>query len=129
MYYAILDRDRYPMSLCNACIRLGGNDGTRRASFYYFSISRAALDHRPWRAGTVYLLPADGFEAQPPFTVRGIEIHSPQLANAAPVRPTAKLSVRPEDFPFLRQIRGHDDAALHARAAADPDGFPWHDDG
>jgi hypothetical protein len=35
--------------------------------------------------------------------------------------------VRPEEFPFLNDVRGHDDAVVQARSAADPDGFPWVD--
>jgi hypothetical protein len=38
-----------------------------------------------------------------------------------------RLTVEPEDFPLLGQIRGHDDEATFARARADPDGFPWLD--
>jgi hypothetical protein len=34
----------------------------------------------------------------------------------------------PEDFPFLEDIRGHDDSLLYTRAKADPEGFPWVDE-
>jgi hypothetical protein len=40
----------------------------------------------------------------------------------------AKLSVEPEDFPFLGQVTGHDPALLRERALADPEGFPWRED-
>ena len=36
----------------------------------------------------------------------------PQLASPAPVAPFARLGVSPSDFPFLAQIRGHDDERL-----------------
>lgn len=123
MYFAIVDRDRYAMGLLNACIYLPGG----RDPYYFFSISRSALVQRPWRAGVVYLLPADSFDLQPPIMLHGEEIQTAQAASAMAVRPVAKLVVRPEDFPFLDQIRGHDHDVLLARAAADPDGFPWLD--
>jgi len=123
MYFAILDRDRYAMGLTNACIRLVGVEG----SYYFFSISRSALDQQPWRDGIVYLLPADTFEAQKSIMDGDQEIRIAQVASLTPVRPAAKLRVGPEDFPFLQAIRGHDNEVLLARAAADPAGFPWID--
>ncbi len=123
MYFAILDRDRYPMGLTNGCIQVVGTEG----SYYFFSISRSALDQQPWRDGVVYLLPADTFEAQKTIMDGDQEIRIAQAASLSPVRPAAKLRVGPEDFPFLTAIRGHDDDVLRARAAADPTGFPWVD--
>lgn len=123
MYYAILDRASYPMRLCNACIRVDSGD-----PYYFFSISDSALRHRPWHTGTVYLLPAAGFERQPPIEAEGSRIHIAQAASADPVTPIARLTVEPADFPFLQSIRGHDDVVLSARIAADPAGFPWVED-
>ena len=123
MYFAIFDRDRYPMGLTNACIRLVGVEG----AYYFFSISRSALDQQPWRDGIVYLLPADTFETQKSIMEGDHEIQIAQVASLTPVRPIAKLRVGPEDFPFLHAIRGHDNAVISARAAADPAGFPWVD--
>ena len=124
MYFAILDRDRYDIGLVNACIRLGGREGP---SYYYFSITDSVLEQQPWRDGIVYLLPAETFELQAPIVDDGVEIHIAQVASLTEVRPAAKLRVGPEDFPFLKAIRGHDNELLRSRAAADPDGFPWAD--
>jgi hypothetical protein len=121
IYFAILDRDRYDIGLVNSCIHL------ERDPYYFFSITQSALEQQPWRDGIIYLLPAEGFEAQPPITVDGQEIRIAQATNPSTVRPVAKLLVRPEDFPFLHQIRGHDNDVLRSRAIADPDGFPWLD--
>lgn len=123
MYFAILDRDRYDIGLVNACIRITGLEG----SYYYFSITASVLEKQPWRNGIIYLLPGESFELQPPIIADGQEIKIAQVASLIPVRPAAKLMVRPEDFPFLQAIRGHDNEKLQARAAADPDGFPWSD--
>ena len=127
MYYAILDRDRHPMMLCNSCVRVRQENGEPSAPYYFFSISDAALRQRPWRTGSVYLLPGDSFEVQPPLAAGDVQILPAQAASAVPVRPAAQLTVGPGDFPFLEQIRGHDDQLLQARMAADPAGFPWVD--
>lgn len=121
MYFAIVDRDRYPMGLLNACIFIGQDAEAR----YFFSITDSVLPRRPWRSGVVYLLPAAGFEAQPPAMVDGREVRLAQAVNPKPVRPIAKLRIEPEDFPFLQQIRGHNHDVIQERFAADPDGFPW----
>lgn len=42
-------------------------------------------------------------------------------------RPSPASPSPPEDFPFLAEIRGHDDAHILERAKSDPDGFPWLD--
>lgn len=128
VYFAILDRDRYPMMLVNSCMSITGPDGRTGGPYYFFSITATALEQEPWREGTVYLLPGDGFEAQPETLIAGAAVRVAQAANPAPVKPLAKVTVRPEDFPFLRQIRGHDNGVVYARATEDPNGFPWLDD-
>lgn len=129
LYYAILDREQHPtMMLCNSCIRIGSRVGEFSDPHYFFSISQSVLEREPWRAGTVYILPAASFEAQPPIEADDIRVQVAQAASPLPVNPAAKLSVHPSDFPFLRQIHGHDNDLLNARIAADPDGFPWVDE-
>jgi hypothetical protein len=128
IYYAILDRERYPMSLTNACIRIAAANGTLGEPFYFFSISKEALAHRPWRTGMVYILPRASFEPQAPIPSGDEAIHVMQWASPTHVTPLAKLRVTSEDFPFLDQIRGHDDQIEAERARANPDGFPWVDE-
>ncbi|MEO8883472.1 MAG: hypothetical protein ABI377_08705 [Devosia sp.] len=125
MYFAILDRDRYPMSLINSSARIDLGDGRRGEPFYFFSITDKALAQRPYRQGTIYLLPRDTFEQQQPERYGDQTIHLPQWASLVPVKPLAKLSVGPEDFPLLSQMRGHDDETTFARARANPADFPW----
>lgn len=126
LHYATLDRDLHPTVMTvNSCIRLSPADGRLSDPSYFFSISQQALERRPWRAGTVYLLPAAGFQRQPPVPAGRIRIHIAQAASPTPVTPIAKIAVQPEDFPFLDLVHGHDDDILNARIAADPQGFPW----
>jgi hypothetical protein len=128
MYFAILDRARFEMSLINSSMQLDLGDGRRGEPFYFFSISDKALMQRPFRDGTIYLLPRDGFMQQPPFRHEGRDIHVAHWASLAPVKPLARFAVQPEDFPLLAQLRGHDDEPTFARARANPDGFPWVED-
>ncbi|OUD01494.1 hypothetical protein [Streptomyces swartbergensis] len=126
MFYAVLDRDRQPGTrTCNACVRVGDATGRLGEPHYFFSVTRTALARRPWRTGTVYLLPATGFERQPPIPTADGTVRVAQAASGTPVEPVARLQVQPADFPILHRVHGHDDAVLAARAAADPEGFPW----
>lgn len=128
IYFAILDRDQYPMTLTNACIRVVTSTGESSDPFYFFSISQSARVHEPWRAGTVYILPRTTFEPQMPIASDNGTIHVLQWASPVLVTPLAKFRVTPADFPFLDQIRGHDDQVQQERIHANPDGFPWIDD-
>jgi hypothetical protein len=49
----------------------------------------------------------------------------PQVASLVPVRPFAHLEVIPDDFPFLQEIRGLDDARLQEYGQAMQTGAPW----
>ncbi len=125
MFFAIVDRERYAMSVSNACIRLADETGYVTEALYVFSIGQAALSQRPWRTGVVYLLPPDTFVQQPPESFGPYKVHIPQLASQVAVTPIAQLEVAPEDFPFLGNIRGHDDARLEELAHAMRTGAPW----
>jgi hypothetical protein len=125
MFYAILDRKLCPMATSNACIRLVDEAGRVSHPRYVFSISWYALRQKPWRKGTIYLLPGDTFVNQPSLRFGPYEVRIPQLASLVPVKPLAKLEVTPEDFPFLNEIRGIDDARLQEYGQAMQTGAPW----
>ncbi len=124
MFFAIVDRDRVA-SITNACVRLSDEAGARHGPFYVFSVSQAALASQPWRTGAVYLLPRTSFILQPPVTFGSSQVQIDQLASFEPVQPLAKLAVTPADFPFLAQIRGHDDQRLQEYSTALQTGAPW----
>lgn len=129
MYFAIVNRP-IVRSLMNACFRqapASEPDAPWSEPYYFFSINQDAFERGAFRTGTVYLLPANEFEPQP-IEVRGDRrVQIAQLASPRAVRPAAKVTVRPEDFPFLADIRGHDQEVITPRAIADPKGFPWLD--
>jgi len=124
MFFAIVDRERVG-SITNACIRLEDETGVSHGPYYHFSVSQTALPDQPWRTGTVYLLPRSAFHLQAPITFGAYQAHIAQLASFSPVPPLAKLTVTPADFPFLGQIRGHDDHRLQEYATALQTGAPW----
>ncbi len=123
MFYAIVDRRRHRLTLNNGCLLLEDTGD----AYYYFSVSRKALPQRPWRTGYLYLLPADSFVEQPGGVYAGHQARVPQLASPVPVTPFARLRVAPRSFPFLEQIRGHDDERLADYARAVMAAAPWPD--
>jgi hypothetical protein len=125
MFFAVLDRTHYPMATSNACVRLVDEVGQVSEPRYVFSISQPVLQQRPWRTGMVYLLPEETFVNQPALRFGPYEVRVPQLASLVPVRPMARLEVAPEDFPFLKDIRGLDDARLAEYGQAMQTGAPW----
>ncbi len=126
MYFAIIDRKRYsPLSLFNSCLEIRLSPEQSLGPLYFFSITNSALINNPWCEGTVYILTRDHFEQEPAQTMLGAEILFPHWISAKPARPVAKIRVQPQEFPYLAQIHGHDDAKLSELAAGDPDGFPW----
>lgn len=88
IYYAILDRKGHPMMLCNSCVRVCSKTAEQGDPCYFFSISDTALRRRPWRTGTVYLLPGDTFELQPPLAVGDVRVQIAQTASPVPVKPS-----------------------------------------
>ena len=125
IYFAILDRKQHPMSLYNACFRYQDAEDHWSNPFYFFSISHSALVRDPWIWGTIYILPRDSFHKEPNQPIMGVTVDFPHWVSHAPAAPIAKLTVGPEDFPFLAQIHGHDDTLLNKLVREDPDGFPW----
>lgn len=128
IYFAVMDRDGGVTSLVNACVSVIGADGTRCGPYYFFSINADAAPRRPWRRGTIYLLPRDTFEQQAPQPYGTGQAEIAQWASPVPARPIARLPVEPGDFPFLEHLYTHDPRVMRERAARDPAGFPWLDD-
>ena len=124
MYFALVDRQKVTL-LTNACFRVVEADGVKSEPYYYFSIDRDALPEFPWHDGTIYLLPGDTFEPQPLLEFRGFKAEVAQWASPVEVKPLAKLAVTPDDFPFLKDVNGHDPAYIYEKATSDPEGFPW----
>jgi hypothetical protein len=128
MFFAIVDRS-VAVSLVNACFSVrSGIEGVAPGTvYYYFSVNATALGGSGFSRGSVYVLPRATFEQQSDDDYDGAVIASTQWASLESVRPLGRLAVTPDDFPFLDNVHGHDQETIVARAAADPDGFPWRD--
>ena len=123
MYFAIADRT-VVTSLVNACIHLEDNQ-VDASHYYFFSINQDAMTSQPWVTGTVYVLSRNTFEAEAEDTWHGRRCVPTQWVSSVPVRPMASLTVTPGDFPFLNQVRLHDQQVVSDSAAQHPDNFPW----
>ncbi|MDH3249905.1 MAG: hypothetical protein OEQ47_13135 [Acidimicrobiia bacterium] len=107
MFFAIVDRQRLRGSIRNGVLRYG--PAGRSIDLYRFSVHHECLEEQPFTTGALYLLPRDRFERLPFFPGGPA---SNEWVCHEPVRPLARLSIEPEDFPFLTEIGGHDDGPL-----------------
>lgn len=128
LWYAIVDRTRYSMTMLNGALQFEREPGRLTPMHYFFSITDTVLPQQPWRDGTVYVLPQEQFVQQPPYRLGGYVVHEPHWARRTVVQPLAKVQIRPSDFPLLHAVRGHNPVTIAERASRDPDGFPWLDD-
>jgi hypothetical protein len=107
IFFAIVDRERLSGSIRNGVMYFNNRQG-KRLPVYNFSINREMLAERPYCTGAVYFLPKDSFRR---LKLVG-DAWSNEWASQEPVDPIARLLLRPEDFPFLEQIGGHDDSMM-----------------
>lgn len=108
MFFAVVDRSRLRGSIRNGVVRhFASSDDW--IDLYHFSVHHEMLGLRPFTTGALYLMPRDQFErvALYPGGPPSNEWSCPRAVN-----PLARLIVRPEDFPFLDEIGGHDDGPL-----------------
>ena len=120
IFYAIMDRENYRFRMLNSTLQPETSPGHYADMRYFFSITEGMLSRKPFRDGVIYILPKHGFVQQPPYELVGRSVLEPHFASPEPVRPLAKLKVRPDDFPFLKVIREHDEATVRVRAGQDP---------
>jgi hypothetical protein len=100
IFFAIVNRNDYRGSVRNGCWVVSRSGWERR--FYFFSVNEEMFSKELWVEGTIYILPGEDFE----LTNKGI-VRFDEWANVGVARPIAKLAVKPEDFPFLDRVTGH----------------------
>jgi hypothetical protein len=123
MFYAIVDRGTYSGGLYNECFRVTDASGHSQ-KYYYFGLNLQMLRKRVWTHGAVYILNPDGFQQVTDFCGNRLE----EWVNTAGVRPLARLAVLPEDFPFLADVRVHDEKRAVSSGFA-TDAVEQHTDG
>lgn len=107
MFFAIVDRPNLRGSIRNGVMYFHNQAG-KTLAMYNFSINQDQLPEKPWRKGTLYFLPRETF-VRLKMTENSF---ANEWASEQEVKPLAKLSLEPEDFPFLDRIGGHDDGEL-----------------
>ncbi len=127
MFFAVIDRDQYAMRISNGCIQFVEGDNPISDPYYLFSISQGFLQKNPWRTGTLYLLPSETFVEQPTVKLGDMTLRIKQLASLVAVKPIAKIEIVPEDFPFLDQVKEHDDSRMEDYERAIQTGGAWPD--
>ena len=125
MFFAILNRPDVPMSISNAAVRLETDPAQ---DIYFFSVSDTAIMQGAFRRGWVYILPRDGFEQEPSEAREGVKTQAHHWASLQAVKPLFRVTVDAKDFPFLHQIRSHNDEILWQRVERNRNGFPWVED-
>lgn len=95
LFFAVFKRKDYVGSLRNLCLTVPTYKGIKR--YYYFSVNQD-FNGQYWTDGTIYLLPKGSFKQG------GIK---DEWISENKVTPMAKLSVTPNDFPFLKKIYKH----------------------
>ena len=105
MFFSVVHRQQLQGTIRNGVMYYHNRQGEQLA-VYNFSVSADQLPEKPWIEGALYFLPRETFERQ----WLTPESRSNEWTSLSPVKPIAKLSIRPEDFPFLDNIGGHDDS-------------------
>ncbi|WP_216827341.1 hypothetical protein [Alkalihalobacterium elongatum] len=95
LFFAVLNRSRHVGSIRNLCLSVTTNKGKKR--YYYFSINNNDEPDQ-WRDGTIYFFPKSLFKQG------GI---GDEWVYEDKVKPIARLSVSPNDFPFLDKVSIH----------------------
>ncbi len=107
MFFAVVNRKQLRGSIRNGVMYLH-NRGGEALAVYNFSVNQEQLSEQPWCEGALYFLPREAFKRQ----MMTEESYSNEWACDTAVKPLARLALKPEDFPFLGQIGGHDDGVL-----------------
>lgn len=102
IYFACLHRGDGFTSTRNGTIGRAGGPLYPRS--YFFSHNRGAPSPPRWDSGFLYVLPRDGFGAEPP--IAGL-LDSAHFVSHTPVRPLACVPVGPDDFPFRDRVTYH----------------------
>jgi hypothetical protein len=108
MFFAIVDRSRIPGSIRNGVTTFEAPDG-RTVDSYQFSLDREALPERPFTTGALYVLPRATFTRLPMWPGGPL---SNEWASVETVKPLARLTIAPEEFPFIDSIGAHDDGPM-----------------
>lgn len=103
LFFSVKNREGYVGSIRNLCLTVPTNKGIKR--YYYFSVNNDVVGNS-WTAGTIYFFPKHHFRQG------GIR---DEWVSEEKIRPLAKLSVTPNDFPFLDKVSIHRESESMAK--------------
>ena len=110
MWFAVIDRPRLKGSIRNGAMSWPDRSGSA-VDLYRFTVHKDFVGTDIWRTGTLYLLPRSDFE---PIAFYPGGPDSNEWASTSELKPLARLTIDPADFPFLDRVGGHDDGELIA---------------
>jgi len=110
MWFAVIDRPKLKGSIRNGVMSWPDRSG-QSVDLYRFTVHKDFVGSDIWRTGTLYLFSRTDFEPIP-FYPGGPA--SNEWASTSELRPLARLTIDPGDFPFLNQVGSHDDGELIA---------------
>ena len=108
MWFAVIDRDKLKGSIRNSAMSWPDPSGNP-TTLYRFTVHKDFVGGDIWRTGTLYLFSKADFE---PITFYPGGPESNEWASTSELRPLARLTIDPTDFPFLDRVGGHDDGEL-----------------
>jgi hypothetical protein len=92
----------------------------------YLCETKEMVLHGSQVVGIDVVEPRQSFQQEAMQHMQGMDVVLlPHWISETPALPIAQLIVSAQDFPFLDQIHGHNDAKLVQLATADPNSFPW----
>ena len=103
MFFAVVQHQNYHGSYRNGCFLIRESPDIENR-YYFFSLNRDYQVKAPWQNGMIYILPKKTFHQTASGTIRFDE-----WASLYAVKPIAKLSVSPKDFPFYPQVTWHNE--------------------
>jgi hypothetical protein len=117
MFFALLNKSELQGPIMNGAIHLQSDEGDiiRR---YFYCVDAGSLTRGPWHPGAIYIMPGDGFDADPDHqgaTNGSYTMLCTHWLKRSEVQPLARLAVVPQDFPFLNQVWGYDLHVLQER--------------
>lgn len=100
IFYAIKDKEKF-RGVAQSGFGEEMNDSGEVSKGYKFAVDSHMLQLKPWSRGIIYILPRDSFEQGTDDDGNPID----EFVSRTPVKPLAKLSVDPSDFPYLDKIQ------------------------
>lgn len=110
MWFAVIDRPKLKGSIRNGAMTWPDRSGNP-VDLYRFTVHKDFVGSNIWRTGTLYLFSQSDFE---PISFYPGGPASNEWASTSELKPLARLTIDPPDFPFINQVGGHDDGELIA---------------